>query len=178
MGKKLVLGVGNLLLGDEGVGIHVIQKLQQAEILPPDVRLVDGGTGGFDLLYYLERAEKIIIVDAMRGGGQPGSVYRLTLQDLRFAQEDPVSLHQIGLREILGWLRGVKTEKAVTIIGVEPETVDYSLELSAAVRSRLPEAIRLVLEELNQGLQFAGKQAERQRKAFNKCPVTKKCDGV
>lgn len=146
MKRTIILGLGNLLLGDEGVGVHVIRRLQEVE-LPEGVELVDGGTAGFELLPFLKEAERVIIVDAARGGGKPGSVYRLRPEELGSATPE-LSLHQISLREVLqaAELLGIKPE--VVIIGVEPERIAPGIGLSPAVEAALPRAIDLVLKEL------------------------------
>ncbi|GAW91126.1 hydrogenase maturation protease [Calderihabitans maritimus] len=150
MEKKLVLGLGNLLLGDDGVGIHVIRELQKRP-LPSNVQLADGGTSGFELLTYLESAQKTIIIDAMKAGCRPGTIYRLVPGNLRFQEEETYSLHQVGLKEILSWLEYTEKKTVVTIIGVEPKTICYSLKLSPELKRQLPRIVSLVLEELEKG---------------------------
>jgi len=146
MGKTIILGLGNLLLSDEGVGVHVIRGLQELG-LPGGVEVVDGGTAGFELLPFLKEAERVIVVDAARGGGKPGSVYRLKPGELSEATPG-LSLHQLSLREVLqaAELLGIKPE--VVIIGVEPERIAPGMDLSPAVEAALPRAIDAVLKEL------------------------------
>jgi hydrogenase maturation protease len=145
--RVVVIGVGNLLLRDEGIGIHVVQALQQMD-LPADIRLVDGGTSP-DLIACTRAADKMIIVDAARAGGEPGAVYRFLPADL--AAERPVlaSAHQMGVVENLGLMNLTGSAPAETvIIGVEPAEIDWGTELSAILRRKVPDIVRVVLEEI------------------------------
>jgi len=147
--KTIILGIGNLLLKDEGVGIHAIRALEGRD-LPPGVELIDGGTAGFDLLPLLEGADKIIVVDALRGGEPPGAVYRLTPADCQARQQDsPVSLHDFGILEGIRALEIIE-ERAprVVIIGVEPGEIDWGWELTPEVAASLPAVVKLIEKEL------------------------------
>lgn len=150
MGKKLVVGIGNLILKDEGVGVHVIKALEGCP-LPPDVELVDGGTAGYDLLPFLTGAEKIIIVDALLGGGPPGSVYLLTPEECWTQQKNAtISLHDLGILPVL-WDLALLEGKLppCLIIGVEPEEYEeLGLELTPAVAASIPKIIELIKKEL------------------------------
>lgn len=149
MGRKLVVGIGNLLLKDEGVGVHVIRALEKRS-LPPDVELIDGGTAGADLLPYLSGAEKIIIVDALRAGGEPGAVYCLTPEDCEPQAEGAgFSLHDLGVLVVLKDLELLEGRKTpVLIIGVEPKELDWGMELTPEVAASLPKVIELVEKEI------------------------------
>ena len=149
MGKKVVLGIGNLLMKDDGVGVHAGRALEKCR-LPADVDLVDGGTAGCDLLPFMAGAEKIIIIDALMGGGPPGAVYRLTAEE---CGEQPInctlSLHELGILTVfndLALLEG-KTPPCV-IIGVEPAEIDWGMELTPEVAAVLPRVLELVQQEL------------------------------
>jgi hydrogenase maturation protease len=148
--KVTVIGVGNLLLKDEGVGIHVIRAIQEK---PPecnsDVTIIEGGTCP-DILYLLsERVEKLLIVDAVKGGGEPGSIYRFAPDDIEFRRGTITSVHQLGLAEGFKAMEfsDVKPEEIV-IIGVEPYEVAWGLEISPELQGRVPEIIALVEKEM------------------------------
>ena len=145
----LVLGVGNILLGDEGVGVRVIEKMQELE-LPDGVELLDGGTASIDILEYLKGREKVIIIDALRGGGdKPGTVYRFTPADIRVKRPVYTSLHQVGLLESLTMLDYTgESLKDVTIYGIEVEKVGLSLDVSPEITAVIPDLIELVLDDL------------------------------
>lgn len=145
-----MIGVGNLLLKDEGVGVHLIQALQKA---PPtgkgDLMIIDGGTcpDAFQLLP--EGIDRLIIVDAVRGGCAPGTIYRFTPQDRRFRTGRVTSLHQLGLAEGLHMMEHTGLmPRDVVIIGVEPKEIGWGLEMSPELQQRVPQIIDLVDKEI------------------------------
>jgi hydrogenase maturation protease len=151
MAKKiLIIGIGNLILQDEGVGVHAVQALEKRS-LPPDVEAIDAGTSTMDLLPVIRDAERIIVIDALKGGAEPGTIYRIRPDDLMDAREQNLSLHQVGLLEVLGMARQLGGDPEVVIIGVEPKEISWGMELTQVVAARLPQVIETVLEEL-QGL--------------------------
>ncbi len=144
----LVLGVGNILLGDEGVGVRVIQAMKEKK-LPGNVELLDGGTASLDLLDSLSNREKVIIVDAVKGGGKPGTLYHFSLCDITAERKNLNSLHQIGLLETLAMAEYLGcAPHHVTIYGIEPKKVDWGLELSPEVAAVVPRVIELLMAEL------------------------------
>lgn len=145
--KTVILGLGNLLMGDEGVGIHVIRRLEEME-LPPRVELVDGGTAGLDLLPILDQADRAIIVDAVRAGGEPGSIYRFGPEDIGREPLEALSLHQVSLQEVWQAARWLNIEPETVVIGVEPKRIAPSLELSEQLRATLPRIIEAIHLEL------------------------------
>ena len=147
-GGTLVLGIGNVLMGDEGGGVEVIRRLQDLA-LPQGVECLDGGTGSFTLLEPMGRAERIVLVDAATGQEAPGTIRRLTP---RFSRDYPRSLtaHDIGLKDLLDafHLLGDPPEVVLFAISVRsPE--EPKLELSAPVAAAAAEAVRLVLREVS-----------------------------
>jgi hydrogenase maturation protease len=142
------MGVGNLLLKDEGVGVHVIQALQKAS-LKGELTLIDGGTCPETFYLLPEGIDKLIIVDAVRGGCEPGTVYRFTPQDIVFRSGTVTSLHQLGLAEGLKMIAHTELNpKDVVIVGVEPKEIDWGLELSPELQDQVPRIIDLVQEEI------------------------------
>ena len=144
----LVLGLGNILLRDEGVGVRVVQAMEQMP-LPPGVEVLDGGTAGVDLLDVLADRWKVIVIDAIDGDIAPGTVLRLTPDELVPRHEPGVSLHDLGLVETLalaGHLNASPQE--VVIIGVSPHDVECGLELSPEAKRLVPGIIDLVMTEL------------------------------
>jgi hydrogenase maturation protease len=142
-----VIGVGNLLLKDEGIGIHAIQALQSLD-LPSHVELIDGGTSP-DLIAYTGAVKKIIIIDAAKAGGPPGAVYRFRPDDLSAAKYELASSHEMGVMENLRLLALTGREPPDTvIIGIEPAEIAPGLELSSVLQQKLPEIIKVVLEEI------------------------------
>jgi hydrogenase maturation protease len=144
--KTLVLGLGNLLLADEGVGVHVAQRLLDSEAID-DVVVLDVGNAVLDALPAIAAADKIIVVDAMKGGEVPGTVYRLSIEDCSNA--GPIgSVHGFDMKSVLH-LVGRKEPPEVTVIGVEPEVIGWSTELSLAVAEALPDVMATVRKELS-----------------------------
>jgi hydrogenase maturation protease len=143
--RILIAGVGNELLSDDGVGVHAIRELRQDPI--PGVSLVEIGTAILHGLGFLESADRVLVIDAARGGQPPGSIY---LQDAAAgANGSPVhSIHALGLREAAAFLLAGKTP-AITVLGVEPESLGYSLDLSASVRAILPRVVALARETVS-----------------------------
>jgi hydrogenase maturation protease len=145
--RIVVIGVGNLLQKDEGVGIHAIKALEEMN-LPADVKLIDGGTAP-DLIAYTRAGDKMIIVDCARAGGKPGDIYRFKPEDLTAGKGTLTAAHEMGVAENLNLmtLTGNKP-KDVVIIGIEPAEIDWGMELSATLGKRLPELIKAVLREI------------------------------
>ena len=136
----VILGLGNVLLGDEGVGIHLIRELQRDGDLPAEV--VDGGTLGLELLSVVAEADALILVDAADFAQAPGSiaVFRDDVLQARLARH--VSPHQAGAGDLLavGRLTG-QLPARVALVGVQPESLEPAIELSATVRAALPVAL-------------------------------------
>jgi len=143
-----VVGVGNLLLRDEGIGVHIAHALQQIDI-PHNVKIIDGGTSP-DLPHYLKDIDKLIIIDAVKAGGKPGTIYRFHPHDLNIESERIISLHELGLAQSLKMMRLMGNEpKETVIIGIEPKEIDWGTELSAELQQKIPEIINVVLGEIN-----------------------------
>lgn len=141
--KTLILGVGNLLLKDEGVGIHVVRALEK-ETLPPGVSLLDGGTGGLHLIGWLTGYDRIILVDATLDDHPPGTV---RLIRPRFATDYPplMSAHEIGLRDMIEAMLLCGDLPDVHLIVVSAADLhEVDMTLSPAVEAAVPEVIRLI----------------------------------
>lgn len=151
-GKIVVLGMGNLLLKDEGIGVHVAHAVQ--EMTSPDnveLEVIDGGTLP-DAPLSFEEVDKLIVVDAVRAGGEPGAIYRFHPEDIKLNDRMLTSLHQISLLESLRLMEGFGQKpkpKDVVIIGIEPEDMNLGLELSPKLQQRIPQIIEVVLEEVS-----------------------------
>jgi len=145
--KVIIIGIGNLILRDEGVGVHAVRALEE-QSLPPQVEVIEGGTALMELLPAIRDAERIIVIDALRGGEKPGTIYRLSPEDLMVETERPLSLHQVGLLEVLGMARQLGGDPEAVIIGVEPKEITWGTELTPEVEAKLPQVIEAVLAEL------------------------------
>ncbi|HEY49329.1 MAG TPA: hydrogenase maturation protease [Dehalococcoidia bacterium] len=153
MKKTVVLGAGNELLGDEGVGVHAVRILhEELPLSHTDIEVIDGGTSP-DICHLIQGAYKLVIVDAVKGGFAPGTIYRFTPDQI--AQENIVttSVHQVGILEALKMmeLMGDKPEETV-IIGIEPSDIAVGLELSQELLARMPEFIQIICGEIGLSL--------------------------
>jgi hydrogenase maturation protease len=144
--NTLILGMGNLLLCDEGVGVHVARALAQRD-LPPDVAVVEAGTAFLDVLPDIEKADRILLIDAMEGGGAPGSVYRVPFDQCRHP-EMLASLHGFDLSRVL-FMAGSNRAPEVTVFGVEPARIEWGTELSPVIQQVLPAVEKAILNELS-----------------------------
>lgn len=144
----LVLGLGNILLRDEGVGVRVVEALR-GRALPAGIDLADGGTAGLDLLDLVADRQKVVVIDAIAGPQPPGTVLRLTPDQLAAPAGRPASVHEAGLLEALAAARHLGcAPREVVILGVRPQEVSCGLELSPALARLLPRIAELVLAEL------------------------------
>jgi hydrogenase maturation protease len=149
MPRTLVLGLGNPLMGDDGLGVAALECLREEWALSEDVDLVDGGTWGMNLLPLIETAERVILIDAIRSGVAPGTLTILERCDLPRYFSLKLSPHQIDLREVLALaeLRGALPDQLVAI-GIEPQRIEMEVELSPVVRAGLRKVVDLVVDRL------------------------------
>lgn len=146
----LVLGVGNILHRDDGVGVHVIHTLKKRFPIVPHAEIVDGGTAGFDLLSIMTGRKKILIVDALSADDVPGSIYRIPAYALK-GSGDMLSLHEAGVKKIIDMLHFMGEDPEIEILGIVAEDIS-SLEigLSSMVEQAVPgiveEIIRIITE--------------------------------
>jgi hydrogenase maturation protease len=143
---KFVVGIGNILLRDEGIGCHVVGALEGISL--PDVQVIDGGTCP-DVLQLLEDVDKLVIVDAVRGGGMPGQIYRFRPEDVTLEQKPLLSLHDMSLIDSLKLMQVRHNVGDAVIIGIEPKEINCGLELSPELQERIPQIIDAILSELN-----------------------------
>jgi hydrogenase maturation protease len=146
--KVLVLGIGNILMGDEGVGVEVVRALE-ANALPEAVETLDGGTGSFLLLEPMQNAERVILIDATADGGKTGTIRRLRP---RFSKDYPRTLtaHDIGLKDLLDTFYLLGDEPDVTLFAVSiPPLQDLKLELSPELQPVVPKLAQMVLKEVS-----------------------------
>lgn len=145
----LVLGLGNLIMTDDGVGVRAVEALASRYRFSPPVRLIDGGTLGLDLLPHLENLDKLLIIDALDMRAEPGTVVRIEGEEVPRAFASKLSVHQMGLQDLLAVaeLQGHVPSELV-VWGVQPASIEMGTELTPTVAARLPEIIAGVLEEL------------------------------
>lgn len=147
--KTLVLGVGNKLMSDEGVGVHVIERFAERYILPGEVQVLDGGTLGLDLLFYLEGIENLLLVDAAETGREAGTMIRLEGEQVPAFMSMKISPHQMGVPDMLAAARmkDIYPERIV-MWGIQPERITLDLELSPLLASKVDPLVEKLVEEL------------------------------
>jgi hydrogenase maturation protease len=151
--KILVLGIGNLLFKDEGIGIHVVEKMQTMA-LPPDVEVIDGGTATNIFPYLIENRDKVILIDAMKAGDSPGTIYRLSTEEFLGTRKGSRTTQESEFEDALRMTIVMKTNpKELVVIGIEPEYTgeeDHRCEigLSLSLETKIPEIIEMVMREI------------------------------
>lgn len=145
----LVIGVGSPLMGDDGLGLAALEALRAGWTFEPELELMDGGTWGMNLLPFIETVPRVLILDAIRAGGEPGDFVRLEDDEIPRFFATKLSPHQIDLKEVLALaeLRGTLPASTI-VLGLEPAVVEMSASLSAPVRAGLPTLVARVLEQL------------------------------
>ena len=143
-----VIGVGNILLCDEGIGVHVVRDLSSRGE-PPDMEYVDGGVAGATLLNLVEGEERVVLVDAVDAPFPPGTVVRMTPDEVIGSGAPPWSLHDLNLADTLGMMRLRETLPEMILLGVVPADIEtYSLELSVPLAARFAEIVEKVRSEI------------------------------
>ena len=146
--RIVVIGVGNLLQKDEGIGIHTVKALEEME-MPDNVTIIDGGTSP-DILACTRGGDKLIIIDAARAGGEPGTIYRFQPDDIVAESGEMLSVHELGVPQNLRLMLLSGDEPSeVIIIGIEPKEIDWGIELSPELEMKIPEIISVVIKEMN-----------------------------
>jgi len=146
----MILGIGCVLLRDEGFGVKVIHEIDRRYEFPDNVELMDGGVLGVNLLGFISQADYLIVVDAIHNKGKPGDLYRLSGDAVPERIRAKNSLHQVDFLEALTLCNALDKVPDTVIIGVEPEDIDTcSIELTPAVRDQVDAVIDRVLAELD-----------------------------
>ncbi len=148
-GRIVVLGVGNLLLSDEGVGPTTVAYLQERWRFPAHVEVVDGATAGLELINVFGDAAQLLVIDAVFGGAEPGAIYRFNLDEVPSGVRYRTSIHQITFIDAWNMARLLGPAPEVTIVGVEPEDISTPhVGLTSSIEARLPDVEEVVLGEL------------------------------
>jgi len=144
----LIVGIGNILLGDEGIGVHIIKELEKLN-LPDKVELLDIGIAIFSLILHISGRKKVIIVDAVKtSDGDVGRIYRLSIEDIKKDKNKFFSLHQIGIGNILALSQLNSKLKELVIIGVGIREIKLGTGLSSCLKEKIPQIINFILREI------------------------------
>lgn len=147
--RTVVLGVGNLIMGDEGAGVRCVERLEASGALPPGVTVIDGGTSTHELLGELEDLDLLVIVDAVATGQPPGTLVRLEGDHIPHAFSNKLSPHQHGINDLLANLRLLgRAPRRLVLFGVTPAVISLGMELSSAVEAALPALAAQVVAEV------------------------------
>lgn len=147
--RTVVLGIGNTILCDEGVGVRAAEALAAGGRLPPEVEVIDGGTAGMELLGPLTDVDLLLVLDAVKTGKPPGTMVVLSGDQVPVFFRSKLSPHQVSICDVLAGLEFAGSPpREIVLIGMEPESLDLGLELSATVAARLPEMTARALAEL------------------------------
>jgi hydrogenase maturation protease len=150
MAKKVtLLGLGGILMRDEGAGVHAVRFIKEHYEIPPGLEIVDGGTSGLDLLAFIENRDRVLVVDAVNFGKHPGYIGVLNNQEIpvHFGCKD--SLHHLGLMDVLAAAQLLDAApKETCLIGIQPSSIEMGLELSGIIQAKLGELVDQVITRL------------------------------
>lgn len=155
----LVLGMGNILLEDEGLGVRALEILQERYLIPDGVELLDGGTTGMGLLDDIMSREHLLVLDAVQTGDPPGTMVRMTDDQVPVYFGLRITPHQLGLADVLATLQLTGEQPgSVTVLGLVPESLELALELSPGINARMGTLVESAVEELEKlGFKLAAK---------------------
>ena len=146
-----VLGVGNIILRDEGLGVRAVEFLQNHFEFPAEVQLIDGGTLGIELTYFLDSTDKLLIIDSINGAKSPGTIFRLEGESIKKHFSEKISAHEVGIQDVLTSMEitGHKIPETI-VIGAQPFDLDAGLDLSIGMQKIFPwivlESIKILRE--------------------------------
>jgi len=149
--KTALLGIGNILLKDEGVGVHVVNAIKERCTFSPEVEIIDGGTLGLDLLPFIEGKEGLLIIDAVNFGKEPGYIGILENEEIPSTLLTKMSVHHIGLADVLfsAQLLDIKPAR-ICLIGIQPQSLDIGLDMTDCIAGKVKELIALAISKLKE----------------------------
>lgn len=147
MKDTVIIGIGNILLQDDGVGVHVITQLEN-EKLPSTIELVDGGTSTLDTLSYFLDYKKVIVVDCLRAGLEPGTIYKIKPEDIKSYQKENLSIHDVQILDVVKMANMLGQYPEVVIFGIEPKNIAINLAMTDLINAKIPEVIAHIKKEL------------------------------
>ena len=147
--RTVVLGIGNTILSDEGVGVHAAEALAAAYQIPADVEVIDGGTAGMELLGPLTGVDLLVVLDAVKAGRAPGSLVTLAGSEVPVFFRSKLSPHQISICDVLAGLEfSGEAPRDLVLVGCEPESLELGLEMTPTVAAQVPAMVRIAIDEL------------------------------
>jgi hydrogenase maturation protease len=148
--KITLLGLGNILMRDDGVGVHAVKAVQQGFEVPPELEIVDGGTAGLDLLPFLEGRDRVLLVDAVDFGAAPGFIGELANDAIpAFFSQNRASLHHLGLGEVLATAQLLNIlPPDICLLGIQPLSIETGLELTEVLQGKLDLLVARIVGKL------------------------------
>lgn len=147
--RTTILGIGNILLGDEGFGVHFVRWFSRRHHLPDTVQVIDGGTRGFGLLATVCDCRRLIVIDVIKTDDRPGSVYRFTREEMAKRMPPPTSAHEVEFPDVLSMAELLEQAPAVVFLCIVPQRCgQMELEMTPLMHERFPDMERLLLREL------------------------------
>lgn len=145
--KIMVMGVGNVLLSDEGLGVHFLKEFSE-DLLPDNIELLEGGTAGLELVHLIQEVDFLIIIDAINAKDEPGAVFRFEPEKIKIVPERyEVSFHQVGILEVLAMANFLGNAPQTLIFGIQPKSLEWGLEPSPEILKVFPKIKDLVIKE-------------------------------
>lgn len=150
MKKILVLGIGNLVQSDDGFGVHVIRNLlKERSWLPSNVELLDAGTSIVDQMSDMAESDRLICIDVVDGGKEPGTIFRFTPEDIVYKKSKFHHAHKISIFDTLEMIQQMKNKIPETsIISIQPERIEWGTSLSSTLKNRLADVVKIVHQEI------------------------------
>ena len=174
-----ILGVGNIILRDEGFGVRVAEYLAAHYDFPDNVQVVDGGTLGIELTQYVTGTQKLLVIDSINGGAEPGTVFRFAGDEVMEHFQDKLSAHEIGIQDVLALLQVTgKAIPEVVVIGAQPYDLEAGVELSPGMQALLPQIVDQALQELdNWGIRGSPCRSSTRQMLTRRTPCSPRCMG-
>lgn len=144
-----ILGVGNLLMKDEGIGVHIVQLLEKNYTFDPEVEIIDGGTSGSELYGFFDKHDKMIIVDAVNFGKEAGFIGTIENDDILSQLNTKLSMHNLGLTDVLSHVKLLDIEPSeICLVGIQPELIEYGMELSKTISDKMNRILEVIFSKL------------------------------
>jgi hydrogenase maturation protease len=149
--KVTIMGLGNILMMDEGVGVHTINAFQKRYRVPDYAEVIDGGSAGLDLLPFIEGREKLLMVDAVNFDREPGYIDILENEEIPAKFSTKTSLHHLGLLDVLSIVKlSDALPKDMCIIGIQPKSMELGLDMSPEIWDKVPELVERIVSKLHE----------------------------
>jgi hydrogenase maturation protease len=145
--RTVIIGIGNILQKDDGFGVHVIKELEKLE-LPKEIELVDGGTCTLALSGYFSDYPNVIIIDALKGNKEPGTMYKIKAEEIEKYTRENLSAHDVQILDVIKMVNMLGDYPDVMIYGIEPKEIKLSMEMSEIMLERVPDMVKLITQDM------------------------------